>query len=197
MHSALFELFSSFIGDGDNVYPVAYAIWHMFQSDKSQREMVLAVAAAIYPPRSLLLKQIRWLLRMADKIAPYRNAAVHVPTYFVEYLPGRANALMLDEVSAREQARIRLELAGAGKRFWTAMAGDLFVLGQFAFALVDARSVKDGSAHIPSLRRPQLLSLRRIAEIERQMSPPQVRKAPARQRRASKAKSSTKPVSGS
>lgn len=78
----------------------------------------------------------------------------------------------------------RLELARSGERFWNTLAGDLFVIGQFTGAIISQLNnepLPDGA----SLQRPKLLSLRRIREIDRQMSPAPVKSGPKRQQRPS------------
>lgn len=74
LNSQPFDIFVSLVGKGEDAQNIGYAIWHMFQSDKNQREMLLAVAEASLPSRSKKLKQLKWLIKMTNKIAPYRNA---------------------------------------------------------------------------------------------------------------------------
>ncbi|WP_119392713.1 hypothetical protein [Taklimakanibacter lacteus] len=171
LHSSLFEMFVSLLGDGPRSRKKAYAIWHMFQSDKSQREMLSAVAEAALEKSSRTLERVKWLISVTNRFAPYRNAVVHVPVYF-EHRPGKPAGIILDEAAARDVARIRLDLAGPRERFWNNMAGDLFCLGQFANGInsqLNDGVQPDGS----SLQRPKLLSLRRMSAIDRLMSPPQ------------------------
>jgi hypothetical protein len=189
LHSTLFDLFWQFLGreETNNKYEVSYAIWHTFQSDKSQREMIRSVAEATLPPTSLKLKQIKWLLKSVDRIAPFRNAMVHVPVTFRRGQAGRPSPIDLDIISGRKQLISRLEAAGSG-RFWTTVAGDLFVLGQFASGIIyqDEQDFTEPSGRKIRFRaphRPRLLSLRRINEIERLISAPQTKKVSKRQRR--------------
>ncbi len=185
LQSVLFDIFCSFIGTGEQKLQVAHAIWHMFQSDKNQREMLLSVAEASLPAGAKKLKQIRWLLKAINKIGPYRNALVHSP--FTFQVEKKGHSLVFDSVAMRKQIEMRLELAGSGS-FWTALAGDLFVLGQYARSIqyADMKLQEKGFLLLSSLNRPRLLALRRINEIERQMSLPQATAKPKRQRRASR-----------
>ena len=184
LQASLFELFNSLAGNAKT----NHAIWHIFQSDKNQRELILSVASAILPTKSLRMRQIKWLISSTNTIAPFRNAVVHTPLLFQYVREGEPSAIIFNRGPARKQMLQRLELAGSGNSFWTAIAGDLFVLSQFASAMVWASQPRPlGAEPRPSPHRPRLLSLRRIAEIDRQMSPPQGRKGRKRRRYASRA----------
>lgn len=187
LHSALLDLFQSLIGQADNEdsHNVASAIWHTFQSDKAQRDMLGNVAEAKLGQRSVKLKQIKWLLKKLDRFAPYRNAIVHTPVTFSSHREGQPNAINLDSESARDTAVYRLSLAGSGQRFWNNVAGDLFVLGQFSRSLIVRPKSPENDTSFPALHRPQLLSLRRIEEIDGQVSRLRGTKEPKPRRRAS------------
>src|SRR5437868_4711011 len=58
LHSILFELFLSFLGTQETSYGAAYAIWHTFQSDSTQREMIRHIARRELSPRSRQLSHI-------------------------------------------------------------------------------------------------------------------------------------------
>lgn len=194
LNSTLLDLFRFLLNaqGADVTEEAANAIWHAFQSDKAQRDMLRAVADATLPPRSTKLKQIRWIINSINRIAPYRNAVIHVPVIFQIYKPGRPHDIHLDSTGARDEARRRLEFAGSRATFWNAMAGDLFTLGQFAGSLHrQGKPINEAEPNgevYSSLHRPRLLSLRRIAEIDRQMSLPQASAIRPRQQRASQRK---------
>jgi len=67
LQSALFGLFWGLTdGNGRNSNEIALAIWHSFQSEKAQREMLLSFARAQLLPASRALTSIRWLVRADD-----------------------------------------------------------------------------------------------------------------------------------
>ena len=196
LHSALLILFSSLLSNKEEkkgeVYSItkeAYAMWHTLPSDSSQRDMVLSLAKSCLLPKENRLKQIIWLMKSVKEFSSFRNASVHVPMVFRIYDERQAAEIHLDSETGKKQAIERLYAAGSGEKFWNTLAGDLFVLGQFALALADnGASFTSQGVEPPSLHRPRLLSLRLIAEVDRKVAPPQVRKAPKRQRRASQQK---------
>jgi len=187
VQSFLFEIFLSFFheNEGESAYPVAHAIWHMFQSDKNQREMVLAVAKEVLPAKSRRLKNIQWLLKKVEDIAPFRNAAVHTPIIFQK--TGKGRALAVDH-TARPQIKRRME-ATNHRKFWRAVSGDLMVLAQYAAYLSHSEKELNHPngviVLVPSPHRPKLLSLRQIAKIGKEMSLPPGKSKRTRQRRAS------------
>ena len=188
LHSTLLDLFSSLLEKGGTKRKEAYAIWHTIQSDSVQRTLLENVAEAALSEKSHKLKQIIWLLKSIGRIAAYRNATVHTPIVFQIIDIDLPAAIYLDYEGARKNSADRLQAAGVDQRFWDAIAGDLYVLGQFAAALTDdGKRAIDENGIVPSLRRPRLLSPQLLAEIDRQMSP-QAKKAPKRQPRASAAK---------
>lgn len=157
-NSILMAVFSSLLSPDLSKDHVAHAIWHSFQSDSSQREMLLETAKVCLNPKSVKYKQITWLIKKINKIAPYRNAIIHVPMVFQQTKPGRPNNIVLDFGGARLAALDKLTLAGSKKAFWKAISGDLFVLTQFAAGLSGAarRGEPPPLLHRPRLRTPQL-----------------------------------------
>jgi hypothetical protein len=192
LQAQLFHLFCELLADTST--EAAYAIWHMFQSDKNQREMLLAVAETAFPTGSRKLKQLAWLVASINRISPFRNAVVHTASYFQVEEVGQPHSMVLDDATTRKQMRLRLELAGPGK-FWAAVAGDLFVLSQYAVGLtlhIGGGAVERGTGRrilCPSPHKPRLLSLQQIIEIEKQIGLLHAPKGRKRQRRASRASS--------
>jgi hypothetical protein len=188
LHSALFEIFAALLENR----AVAHAIWHFLQSDKNQREMLLEAAVAKLGPKSRAASKVRWLIRTVNRYAPLRNAVVHAPLVFEPMGRNKPSAIQLDDLTGREQALLRLGLAGGKERFWNSLAGDLFCLGQYAGSICDDIAPPlDGNGNPqrpPSLHRPRLLTLRRLIEIDAQISRLQSNKEPEPRRRASKAK---------
>jgi hypothetical protein len=74
LQSALFGLFWGLTEtNGPKSNEIALAIWHSFQSERAQRDMLLSVARAQLPPTSRSLTSIRWLVRAADDLGLLRN----------------------------------------------------------------------------------------------------------------------------
>ena len=180
LHSILMALFASLLNDDPKQDHIASAIWHIFQSDSSQRELLWKVASARLGAKSEKYLATIWLTKAIDKIAPYRNSIVHVPLVFQPTKPGRPNNIAIDIGGARELHLRRLELAGSSKRFWRAISGDLMVLSQFALALSGRSTDEVGESFSPSLRKPQLLTPRLFQEIDARLNPQQQNAKPKR-----------------
>lgn len=182
-NSILMALFSSLLSPDLSKDHIAHAIWHTFQSDSSQRDLLLQTAKVCLRPKSIKYKQIDWLIKAVNKIAPYRNAIIHVPMIFQETKPGRPNNIALDIGGARLAALDKLTLAGSKKAFWRAISGDLMVLTQFALALSGA--VKQVGIS-PLLHRPRLRTPQLFQQIDAQLNRQQSKAKPKRPRPASR-----------
>src|ERR1700730_1437214 len=74
-------------------YPIAHAIWHSFQSDKAQREMLLAVASANPLLPRKLVDHLKWLVKLTTDLSAYRNAVLHTPVKFAAGISGYVEAI--------------------------------------------------------------------------------------------------------
>jgi hypothetical protein len=142
-----------------NNHKLALTLWHTIQSDKAQREMALAAAAAVLPEGSKVLADIDWLVKRAQDLSPFRNDSAHVGISLGGDWDEKGRFRMMvypDEKSARPAAVDRLK-AKPMEAYWRTVKGDLWVLGRFATSV--AGRVANDPSYGPSLRRPRLLSL--------------------------------------
>jgi hypothetical protein len=63
-------------------YEKAHAIWHSLQSDKAQREVLIATARADRRLPKKLVDHIKWITDRAGELATARNVAIHTPANF-------------------------------------------------------------------------------------------------------------------
>ncbi len=185
LHSHLFLIFWLLLGEhsGDEIpgepsRQKALALWHTVQSDDLQRKMLLAVANTTKTLDSKIRVRLIWAIKMADVFAPYRNIIAHVPMSF-EY-EDEITFSMPDILSSRPTALRRFIYMSTD--FWNDLADDLFVLGQYTEVIRDAL-ISNERFRWP--RRPRLLCLPNILEVNRRISVRGERKAPRRPRGAS------------
>jgi hypothetical protein len=129
---------------------VAHNIWHSFQSDKAQRQMMLDVARPVLGTRSRAYIQLKCLKDTIDKLSTNRNAPVHTPI---------ALAYGTDEIVphpfwGRRQAVEHLQEQPLATN-WRRIRGDLLALINFASVL--SQHIQQPLGPLP--RRPQMLSL--------------------------------------
>jgi hypothetical protein len=145
LQSALFGVFWGLTETNDtHSHEIALAIWHSFQSDRAQREMLLAVAEAKLPPRSRAITSIRWLKRATDELAIYRNDAAHTPI-------GTTEPIGPDYFVTRQSVIARF-VEKSPETVWRRVRGDLLRLAEFAEAI----QFSFGALQ-PLPRRPRLL----------------------------------------
>lgn len=58
---------------------VSQAIWHAVPHDRTQRLMLLAAAQAYFEPKTAILDEITWLLKMLHTFGDQRDNIVHSP----------------------------------------------------------------------------------------------------------------------
>jgi hypothetical protein len=93
-HEALHTMFWDLIG-GENFtgIPLYSATWYAIRHDRSQREMVKAVAKRAHEIGDMPdaeYERIEWLMKEADKVAEARDDAVHAPLFSSGRGPGTA-----------------------------------------------------------------------------------------------------------
>jgi hypothetical protein len=84
LHEALRDLFW-LLSNGNK--PTSSAIWYSIKSDRSQRDMIRAIANSHVQTgdiSQIVFKRIDWLLGQCDTIANARNDMVHSPLIFSE-----------------------------------------------------------------------------------------------------------------
>ena len=128
-HEQLYVLFAYFIQESKR----ASAIWHVIQSDKTQREMLLATALAALGETAPLYVEIKWLCDRVGDISTFRKDPAHTPIHVkgpltVGFLP----PLGPSEISGRPQAVERLTTKPTAQ-FWRAARDDLYMLGLYAW----------------------------------------------------------------
>jgi hypothetical protein len=156
LQDALFVIFwTTATENRDDDYSIAYAIWHTFQSDRSQRELLMAVATANAKLPKGLVGHLKWAVDRASELSTFRNDAVHTPVRFIPISGGQPIPIP-DEISARKQAVERLR-RNPTARTWRLVRGDLIVLADFCNAIYGNIVVSGLSTTWPD--RPRLLAL--------------------------------------
>jgi hypothetical protein len=147
---------------------VGITIWHFFQSDKQQRELLRAIAGVTLPPKSRILKSIEWLVDSLNDISTYRNDAVHAAISF--HSPENSGRLeLLPDGSAKPPSRRRLT-ENPTKDIWIKVQGDLNSLASYASSIFIYLHWPGEEYTLP--RRPRLLSVPKKKKRVRKRSRP-------------------------
>jgi hypothetical protein len=185
--------------DQAEYYAYSRSIWHVFQNDKLQRQLVMTSLQNL--PTSLDIeggiKRLKWAHLQADKLADYRNLIIHSPMRF-HYLPNRMlQAPAIGGFSTRP-INIRRLRAIKSVRFWKTLRNDLLNLNDYVDFVTRQISWREYErqtgrrivgAHRSWPHRPRLPSVRRIATIENMAkSTPISAPKPSKRRRPSVAR---------
>jgi len=81
----------------------AYAIWHSIKNDRSQRDMLLALAEASFPADSEIRKAIKWARDNLLSLENSRNDALHSP-YVLIHDEERGPTMIANEVTGNKRA---------------------------------------------------------------------------------------------
>jgi hypothetical protein len=71
LQSSLFHLFSQLVAPTN--HELAHGIWHCIQSDKTQREMLVAAAKAALGKDPKMREHVEWIAKKAGELSPYRT----------------------------------------------------------------------------------------------------------------------------
>jgi hypothetical protein len=168
LHSSFFRMFWAFIGDGGKIpRNLSTELWHSTASEDHQRRMIRVMAKNVLVGKTAMLRRVLWLLDTADEIAAYRNIAAHFSmTINVSGFDGRPN-LQLEIDGVRRTAALKhiFITSRVKSGFWDDLAGDLFVLSQYADVLQFLLAHQ--AQPPPWLYRPRLLSLSAILEANK------------------------------
>jgi hypothetical protein len=153
LHASCFDLFAILLDHPDDL-SVPHAVWHSVRSDSDQREMLLALAGAIYAHNSPEYEEIKWLKRKAYKMASFRNDPAHTPISFTLIKVGKLRAVP-NPFIAQEQRLKRL--TDKPLHFnWKLIRDDMHLLARFVqYAALAVRF----PGQSPWPRRPVLRSL--------------------------------------
>src|ERR1700730_7797469 len=79
LHANLFLIFWHLIRGGrpGMSRATAHRIWHVIQSDSTQRDMLLRVAQTDSNITTELLARIAWLIKTTNELSAYRNIVAH------------------------------------------------------------------------------------------------------------------------
>jgi hypothetical protein len=135
LNDHLFGIFVTTLGllGTKRAHEIGHAVWNSFQSDKAQREMLLDVAKAAFPPipgvraERRELAAIKWLVKQTENLSKHRNDVAHVNR-------------LADEPTAL---------------IWRRLRGDLIALCGYAELLTYALAMQPLSPTWPS--RPRML----------------------------------------
>jgi hypothetical protein len=173
----------------------ALAIWHIVQSDSSQREMALSAIASV-PSRLRLapaIRRLQWATNKAGKLATYRNILIHNPIMFatkpaegpLKWVP------VLGSGGSRPAHKSRLRMIG-GLGLWRTIRSDLLRLSDYVHNVNQQIRRMEAARFGATLmgvpvswpKRPLLRSLPRLREIDTQLEQ-ESQKAKRRTRRRS------------
>jgi hypothetical protein len=176
-------------------YNHALALWHITQSDAVQREMALQAITTVPTQLKIgkAIKALKWSKKIADTLSSYRNILAHTPVTFRFRAPERKFVPSFGGHSTKVVHSRRLELID-GLRFWQALRDDLLKLSAYVDHAVQQIEKMDAARRGADLvgspeawsGRPRLRSLRRLREIESQLS--QAMQEPARRSRRQRGK---------
>lgn len=185
LHSGILILFYALLKPLS--FGIAQTIWHSSPSDTSQRQIVLATAEIALSHNKVMLDRIRWIIRTTDKLAEYRNIAAHMAMVVDdESAPGGVSP---DRVSAKSMKGLKAMLIYLErKKFWTVLAGDLFILGSYAGIL--GYQLSHPAERVPLPRKPRLQSLPTMKTLGEQIHHLTPRREQSPRRRASRLKPS-------
>ena len=169
VHSYLFLLFWALTGK--DRYEAAHGVWHCIHSDKTQREMLIAMAEGTLASNSRMLERIKWLVDRTSDLSPYRNDPAHTSILFTIEQTGKSE--IVPDPGGRKAAVARQE-AEPTARYWERVRGDLTALFYYASALYgDLMFDDDPKFRIPLPRRPRLLAVPTKTKKARPKSRPQ------------------------
>lgn len=214
LHDAFFKLFLSTLSlerrDKQHLLPTirfhehALAIWHIIQSDKSQREMALKAISSIPTELKLspAISRLKWAKAQSDTLSEYRNLVAHSPIMFgyrrrkdgkgFEFGPS------FTAVGMRPIHAQRLNLI-TGLSLWRLVRDDLLKLADYIDAVqrqIDRLSVESQGGELLTSpktwpRRPRLQSLPHLRAIARTL---QTAGQPQRQRNRRQSSRGKRPV---
>ncbi len=159
----------------------ANAIWHVVQSDSSQRDMALQAISTVPTAIRLgpVIKRLEWARKMAATLGTYRNVLAHNPVMFRSVL--RDGKIVMDPrfggISTRAVHMARLRLTG-GLGFWQLVRNDLLRLSDYvsgvAVQILRLDCARRGVELLDEPKtwadRPRLPSLKRIRAIDAQLN---------------------------
>lgn len=134
----------------------------------------LAIAELGDMPR--LLKNITWIIEKADKLGTFRNIAAHTSLMFSAL---NADSLLADPFSTRTQTLRRFKEI-KHEQFWRLLAGDYRALSVYA-STISYGFFRPGVGG-PLPRRPRLLAIPKIEEIDALIARLAQNQAPSRPR---------------
>jgi hypothetical protein len=150
-HSALHGLFCTIVDQAN--LDMGNAIWHSQQSDKHQRDMLLAAAEVALAKNKPALRCVRWAINRANALATKRNDAVHMAPIFQS--TGSGFEISVNPIATAPRRSERLAKQNL-KRMFRMLTGDFVALANFV-RHVDALLVLPEHYTLP--RRPRLLSI--------------------------------------
>lgn len=205
LHEAFFRLFNLALalertpafGAEFRVYDQAIAVWHVIQSDSSQRDMAVKAITTVQTalPLQPALKRIEWAESKASKLAPYRNLVAHNPIMFRQ--EKRWNRLVSVPFwgghGTRPAQRLRSGLT-RHSGFWRIVRDDLLSLSYYLIEVtdqirrIDCESRGEELAGVPKTwpYKPRLRSIPRIAAIDRSMGQAAQKPRPRSRRKSSR-----------
>ncbi len=95
----LMLVFSHLVDPKD--YSIGRSIWLTLQSDKAQREILIALAKARLEHSPRILEEIIWICSQMGRLSGYRNAVIHAPVTVDVDLRYEDHVYVPEEVSSQ------------------------------------------------------------------------------------------------
>ena len=169
LHSQLFLLFWALMGK--DRYNAAYGVWHCIYSDKTQREMLMAMAEGTLASKPAMLARIKWLIDRINDLSPYRNDPAHISILIGTQLGGGFS--LVPDPGGRAAAVARQTTEPTAQN-WQRVRGDLTALFYYASCLLHELLWADNPEfRLPLPRRPRLLAVPTKSKRARPKSRPQ------------------------
>ena len=186
-HSMLQVLFTQLVQSGS--WDVSAAIWHSAATDSNQRQLLLATAEARLESKNRMLARIRWVVKIADKLAEYRNLAAQLPMTVQGDAFGESEPVLMPDrlTTKRSKALKAIIIYFRRRKFWQVLAGDIYVLDQYVHLL--CLEFLHPNERLPSPHKPRLHILPTVREIDAEMSRLTLKPARKRRKRAPRRKS--------
>jgi hypothetical protein len=171
LHFGFCVLMGPILADEKNIVFAGIELWNAPRNDDLARSL-LAIALKFRWKGSAIHKRgLLWALEKADRLAAFRNDAMHTPIGFEgsNYVP----LVLTTELSRQKRARF------VNKEYYRVVAADLRALARYVGFIVYEYAHQESEPLHPSLRRPQL----QLARLIERSPPPQPRARRAKRKR--------------
>jgi hypothetical protein len=101
LHEVMGMLFASLLMPASQEH--AYAVWHSIKNDRTQRDMLKALAESALPEDDEIRKAIKWAVDNLNTLENSRNDALHSP-YVLVHHPERGPTMISNDLTGNRRA---------------------------------------------------------------------------------------------